>query len=99
MMIQKTLSDLIIEEIGLRLYEKSLNFPNNKISIIKIREDPIKIKCVILDNEREFHLIINEKKSEIFHDCPSFLIYSNKEEKICIHLIKLLLKKISCRTF
>ena len=91
MMIQKTLSDLIIEEIGLRLYEKSLNFPNNKISIIKIREDPIKIKCVILDNEREFHLIIDEKKSEIFHDCPSFLIYSNKEEKICIHLIKVLL--------
>ena len=90
-MTNNTLSDQIIKEIGLKLYEKALNFPNNKISIIDIREDPIKIRCVILDNEREFHLIIDEKKSEIFHDCPSFLIYSIKEEKICIHLIKLLL--------
>jgi len=90
-MAQKTLSDQLIEAIGSKLYEKSLIFPNNKISIIKIREDPIKIRCIVLDNEREFHLIIDEKKSEIFHDCPSFLIYSNKQDKICIHLIKLLL--------
>ena len=90
-MTQKTLSEHIIEEIGRKLYEKSFNFPNNKISIIKIREDPIKIRSIIIDNDREFHLIIDEKKYEIFHDCPSFLIYNNKEEKICIHLIKLLL--------
>lgn len=90
-MTQNTLKDQIIEEFGLKLYQKSLNFPNNKISIINIREDPIKIRCVILDNDRDLHLIIDEKKAEIFHNCPSFLIYNNKKEKICVHLTKLLM--------
>jgi hypothetical protein len=44
-----------------------------------------------LDNEREFHLIIDDGILEIFHDCPSFLIHAEREKKICIHLIKLLL--------
>jgi len=86
-----SLLELIINEFGLDLYEKSVNFPKNKINIISIREDPIKIRSIILENEREFHLIINSKKREIFHDCPSFLIHSEKKDKICIHFIKLLL--------
>ncbi|TFF63455.1 MAG: hypothetical protein EU521_01625 [Promethearchaeota archaeon] len=44
-----------------------------------------------MDEEREFHLIINEDQNEIFHDCPSFLIHSEKKDKICVHIIKLLL--------
>ncbi|TFG01939.1 MAG: hypothetical protein EU540_02550 [Promethearchaeota archaeon] len=90
-MIKESLPELIIGEFGEKLYKKSLIFPNNKINIIYIREDPIKINSIILDNDREFHLIINQKKAEIFHDCPSFLIHSLKEKKICVHLIKALL--------
>jgi len=86
-----SLSKKIINEFGEKLYQKSFNFPNNKINIIYLREEPIKIKSIVLDNEREFHLIIDEKKGEIFHDCPSFLIHSERSEKVCVHLIKLLM--------
>jgi hypothetical protein len=91
-MSQKSISEIIIEKYGLKLYEQAFNFPINKINIIYLREEPsIKIRSIILDNDREFHLIVNENKSEIFHDCPTFLIFSTNEEKICIHLIKVLL--------
>ncbi len=90
-MVKKSISSLIIDKFGLNLYQKSLKFLTNKINIIDIGEDPIKIRSIILDNEREFHLIIDEKNNEIFHDCPSFLIHSEREKKVCVHLIKLLL--------
>ncbi len=90
-MDKKSISELIIGEFGEKLFQKSQNFPNNKINIIRQKEDPIKINTIILDNDREFHLIIDGKRGEIFHDCPSFLIHSEKEKKICIHFIKLLL--------
>ncbi len=90
-MIKESLPELIIGEFGEKLYQKSLIFPNNKINIIYISKDPIKINSIILDNDREFHLIIDEEEAEIFHDCPSFLIHSLKEKKICVHLIKALL--------
>ncbi|HEY0087688.1 MAG TPA: hypothetical protein VGB37_02525, partial [Candidatus Lokiarchaeia archaeon] len=90
-MFNYSITELIVKKFGYVLYQKALNFPNNKINIIYLREDPIKINSIILDNDREYHLIINQKKKEIFHDCPSFLIYSEIEKKICIHLIKLLL--------
>ncbi len=89
-MTNKLISDLLIKKFGLNLYQKSLKFLNNKINIIYSRESPIKIRSLILDNEREFHLIIDEKNNEIFHDCPSFWIHSDREKKICVHLIKLI---------
>ena len=63
----------------------------NKLTIISLKKYPIKIRSTILDDEREFHLIIDEEKKEIFHDCPSFLIHSNKDDKVCVHIIKLLI--------
>lgn len=90
-MFNYSITELIVKKFSYVLYQKALNFPNNKINIIYLRENPIKINSIILDNDREYHLIINQKKKEIFHDCPSFLIYSEIEKKICIHLIKLLL--------
>ena len=86
------LSNIILKKFDKNLYEKSQEFPTNKINIVLIKEEPLlKIRSIILDNDREFHLVINQKKLEIFHDCPSFLIHSSKDEKICIHFIKLLL--------
>jgi len=70
---------------------KASEFPNNKISIISCSDDPIQIRSLVLDNDREFHIIIDEKKKEIFHDCPTFLFESERNEKICIHIIKLFL--------
>ncbi len=89
-MVNISISSLIIDKFGLNLYKKSLKFLSNKINLINIEEDPILVRSLILDNEREFHLIIDEKNNEIFHDCPSFLIHSEKSKKICVHLIKLL---------
>ena len=65
-MVDKSISSLIIDRFGLNLYQKSLNFLANKINIINIEEHPIKIRSVILDNEREFHLVIDEKKMKFF---------------------------------
>ena len=87
----KSLSEIIIEKFGGKLYQQAVNLANNKVNIIFLRKDPIKIRSIILQNEREFHLIIDEEKGEIFHDCPSFLIHSEIEKKICTHFVKLLL--------
>ncbi len=89
-MVENSISSLIIDKFGLNLYQKSLKFLTNKINLINVEEDPILIRSLILDNEREFHLIIDEMNNEIFHDCPSFLIHSEKNKKVCVHLIKLL---------
>ncbi len=89
-MTKNLLSGIIIERYGKELYKKSVEFPKSKVNIISLKEDPIKIRAIILDNEREYHLVINENKNEIFHDCPTFLIHSEIDDKICIHLIKLL---------
>ena len=90
-MVKRSISSLIIDKFGLNLYQKSLKFLSNKVNIIEIKEDPLFIRSLILDNEREFHLIIDDWNNEIFHDCPAFLIHSEREKKICIHLLKLLL--------
>ena len=89
-MTSKLISDQLNKIFGLSLYQKSLKFLSNKINIIYSRESPIKIRSLILDNEREFHLIIDEKNKEIFHDCPSFWIHSDRDKKICVHLLKLI---------
>ena len=86
----KSISNLVIEKFGQALFQKSLKFPKNKINIFYLREEPLKIRSIILDNDREYHLIIDEKKAEIFHDCPLFLIHSERDKKICVHFIKLL---------
>jgi len=86
----KSTSALIIEKFGLNLYQETLKFPRNKINIFYLQDDPLKIRCIILDNEREYHLIVNEKKNEIFHDCPLFLIHSERDKKFCVHFLKLL---------
>ena len=86
-----TLSETLKERFGENLLLKAIEFPSNMVNFISIRDNPLKIRAVVLDNDREFHLIINKAKGEIFHDCPSFLIHSEKEQKVCIHFLKLLL--------
>jgi hypothetical protein len=90
-MKEKPISSLIIGKFGLTLYNESLKFPKNKINIFSIRDKPLKIRSVVLDNDREYHLIIDEKNKEIFHDCPIFSIHSERDKKNCIHFIKLLM--------
>lgn len=90
-MDNKSLSELLIDKFGLNLYKKSFEFPTNKITIIQLEENPILLKAIISDEDREFHIIIDELNFEIFHDCPTFLIYTQIEDKICIHLLKILL--------
>ncbi len=85
------LKQKIIEKFGLKKYTKAKDFPNNNVTLVLYEKDPLMIRSIILENEREFHLIIDEEKYEIYHDCPTFLIYSETEEKTCIHLIKILL--------
>ncbi len=58
----ETLSDLLIKQFGKDIFQNADDFPYNKISIISSRENPFKLCALILDNEREFHLIINQKK-------------------------------------
>ncbi|MFX1401643.1 MAG: hypothetical protein ACFE8V_10435 [Promethearchaeota archaeon] len=90
-MDEKILSDLLINKFGTNLYKKSYDFPSNKITIIKLEENPLNIKAIISDEDREFHVIIDENSYEIFHDCPTFLIHTELKDKICIHILKLFL--------
>ncbi|MHA1913790.1 MAG: hypothetical protein ACW986_02150 [Promethearchaeota archaeon] len=88
-MTKVSVSERLKEIFGENLYQKSLKFPKNKINIFDLREEPFKVRSIILDNDREYLLLIDEKKKEIFHDCPIFRIYSEKDKKICVHLVKL----------
>jgi len=90
-MTKKSFSNQLIDKFSLDLYQRSLKFPRNKINIFYLRDHPFKVRSIILDNDREYHLIINEIKKEIFHDCPLFLIHSERDKKLCVHFIKLLL--------
>ncbi|TFG24124.1 MAG: hypothetical protein EU533_02465, partial [Promethearchaeota archaeon] len=90
-MTKKEISELIIELFGNEKFQKALEFPNNKVNFILVRDFPLKLRILIIDNDREFHLIIDEEKKEIFHDCPTFLIKNDQKEKICPHIIKILL--------
>ncbi|TFF98896.1 MAG: hypothetical protein EU547_00365 [Promethearchaeota archaeon] len=90
-MSDSKLKELIIRRLGRDLYYKAKDFPNNNINIITKQNDPLFIRVIFFDNERDFHLIVDEERKEIFHDCPSFLIYSSVDKKICIHFLKLLL--------
>ena len=90
-MTKKLISDIIFERFGVERYEESLKFPTNKINIISLKENLIEIRAIIFDEEREYHLIIDEKKMEIFHDCDVFFSGMDSYEKTCPHLISLLL--------
>ena len=85
------LHDIFLELFDEERVIKASEFPNNKISIISCSDDPIQIRSLVLDNDREYHIIINENEKEIFHDCSTFLFESERNEKICIHIIKLFL--------
>jgi len=87
---ESNLKNQIIKRWGKDLYKKAKNFPNNNINLISKRYDPLFIRAIFFDNERDFHLILDEENKEIFHDCPNFLIYSSVDKKLCKHFIKLL---------
>ncbi len=78
------------EKIGEVTYHKALDFPSNKLNIISFKDNPIKIRAIALDNDREYHIVISEKRKEIFHDCPS-LMQAEPQKKICVHIAKLML--------
>jgi hypothetical protein len=76
--------------LGKDLFKKAKTFPNSNVNIISKQEAPLFIRAIFFDNERDFHLILDEERREIFHDCPSFLIYSSVDKKLCKHFLKLL---------
>ena len=88
-MTKKFITEIISERFGIEKYKESVKFPINKINIISLKENPIEIRAIIFDEEREYHLIIDER--EIFHDCDVFFSGMDIDKKACPHLIKLLL--------
>jgi len=90
-MTKKSISEIISERFGAERYNESVKFPKNKINIISVRENPIEIRAIIFDEEREYHLIIDKRSNEIFHDCDVFFSGLDIDKKVCLHLITLLL--------
>ena len=90
-MTKNSISEIISERFGVERYNESVKFPINKINIISLKENPIEIRAIIFDEEREYHLIIDERRNEIFHDCDVFFSGLDIDKKACPHLITLLL--------
>jgi len=86
-----SISEIISERFGVERYKESVKFPINKINIISLKENPIEIRAIIFDEEREYHLIIDERRKEIFHDCDVFFSGLDIDKKACPHLLTLLL--------
>ncbi|MBD3212326.1 MAG: hypothetical protein GF311_06945 [Candidatus Lokiarchaeota archaeon] len=87
-MAESNLETLIKNWVGKDLFKKAKEFPTNMINIISLNQDPLFVRMIVFDDEREFHIIIDEENKEIFHDCPSFLIYSDRDKKVCKHFLK-----------
>ncbi|GAG93534.1 unnamed protein product, partial [marine sediment metagenome] len=90
-MTKKLISEIISEKFGVEKYKESVEFPINKINIISLKENPIEIRAIIFDEEREYHLIIDGRRNEIFHDCDVFFSGIDIDKKACPHLLTLLL--------
>jgi len=90
-MTKKLIHEIISERFGVERYIESMKFPVNKINIISLKKNPIEIRAIIFDEEREYHLIIDERRNEIFHDCDVFFSGMDIDKKACPHLITLLL--------
>ena len=90
-MTKKLISELISERFGVEKYQESVEFPINKINIISLKANPIEVRAIIFDEEREYHLIIDERRNEIFHDCDVFFSGPDINKKACPHLLTLLL--------
>jgi hypothetical protein len=86
-----SISEIISERFGVERYKESVKFPINKINIISLKKNPIEIRAIIFDEEREYHLIIDERRKEIFHDCDVFFSGLDIDKKACPHLLTLLL--------
>jgi len=79
---------LIKEKFGQPLFSMANKFIASQINIVRDVKTPIDFQAIVLDdNNREFHIIIDEKDYFIFHDCPYFL----KKNFLCFHIIKSLL--------
>ncbi len=77
-------TNLVKEKFGQVLFSKANKFLASQMNIIKETEEPIDFRAIILDeNNREFHIIVNNENLFIFHDCPYFL-----KQKICFHIVK-----------
>lgn len=85
----KETSELLIAYIGEDLYKKSQDISDNSLKIIFLRENPLKIRCVIYEKDNLYNIIIDEEKNKIFHECPSILMHETFEGKLCLHLVKL----------
>ncbi len=91
-MKKKKISETIITNFGQDLYERALELFDRKIRFLIIKENPLEIRCIIFEKDQIFHLIIDERKHKIYHDCPSILFNQTfPGEPICIHIIKVLL--------
>ena len=87
----KEVSQIIQVNFGKDNYERALSITDN-IRILFLNRKPLEIRCIIFEKDLIFHLIINEKKLKIYHDCPSVLFNQTfTEGNICLHFIKLFL--------
>lgn len=84
-------SDYLITYFGDDLYEKVQFFSNDNFKILLLREEPLQIRVVIFEKWNIYHIIVEENLTMIYHECPSILMKETFEEKLCLHLIKLIL--------
>jgi len=57
--MKNKLAKIIVELFDEKKVTKASESPNNKINIISCSDDPIQIRSLVLDNDRDFHIIIN----------------------------------------
>lgn len=88
---KEVLLDKLTEIFGKDILEDASRFPPKKMNIVSIRDQPIKIQCLILGDDKDYHLEIDQEEGVIFHDCASFLVNASNKKKACVHLLKLLL--------
>jgi len=76
---------------GEEISQKALDFRDDIFKIIMLKEEPLEIRVVIYDKEMVYHIIIDENKQLIYHECPSIQTNQTFHDKLCLHLIKLTL--------
>jgi len=91
-MSDKEIAEIIQVNFGKENYERALSIPENTIKILLLKENPLEIRCLIFEKELIYHLIIDEKRLKLFHNCPSILFKQTfTGNDVCLHFVKLFL--------
>ncbi|TFF87418.1 MAG: hypothetical protein EU550_03280, partial [Promethearchaeota archaeon] len=81
----------LITYLGENICQKALNLPDDNFKIVYLKKQPLEIRVIIFEKQMIYHIVIDELKNLVYHECPSINTNHTFHGDFCLHLIKLIL--------